>query len=164
MAHGGLGQDASLLHPDDEGALVRRPIDAARLLAAVARPTAGASVVFVGTVRGTTGDVVTTAIEYEAHEAMAAFAIERLCTAAVERFGLAACAAEHRLGRLVAGETSVAVAVSAPHRRAAFEAAEWLMERLKAQVPIWKREEGPEGPRAWSHPGDAPAPPAGGRT
>jgi molybdopterin synthase catalytic subunit len=56
----------------------------------------------------------------------------------------------------------VAVATSAPHRRAAFEAAEWLMERIKREVPIWKREEGPEGPRAWEHPGGPPPAPGGG--
>jgi molybdopterin synthase catalytic subunit len=153
---------AALVHPDDDGALVRRAIDPARLLAAVASPAAGASLVFVGSVRGTTGDVVTTAIEYEAHETMAAFAIEQLCTSATDRFRLVACAVEHRLGRLGPGDVSVAVATAAPHRRAAFEAAEWLMERIKREVPIWKREEGPEGKRDWSHPGGPPPPPGGG--
>ena len=90
---------AALVHPDGDGALVRRSIDPARLLAAVAAPAAGASVVFVGSVRGTTDDVVTTTIEYEAHEPMAAFAIEQLCTAAADQFRLVACAVEHRLGR-----------------------------------------------------------------
>lgn len=153
---------AALVHPDGDGALVRRLIDPARLLAAVASPAAGASVVFVGSVRGTTDDVVTTAIEYEAHEPMAAFAIEQLCTAAADQFRLVACAVEHRLGRLSPGDVSVAVATSAPHRRAAFEAAEWLMERIKREVPIWKREEGPEGPRAWEHSGGPPPAPGGG--
>ena len=150
---------AALVHPDGDGALVRRLIDPARLLAAVASPAAGASVVFVGSVRGTTDDVVTTAIEYEAHEPMAAFAIEQLCTAAADQFRLVACAVEHRLGRLSPGDVSVAVATSAPHRRAAFEAAEWLMERIKREVAIWKCEERSDGGRDWIHPGGGRAQP-----
>jgi molybdopterin synthase catalytic subunit len=133
--------------------LVRRPIEAEQLRAAVAAPEAGANVVFLGTARGVTGGVVTRSLEYEAHEPLAAEALGRLCAAAVERFGLTACAVEHRLGRIAVGEASVGIATSAPHRAAAFAAAEWLMERIKQEVPIWKCEERPDGTRAWIHPG-----------
>ena len=132
--------------------LVRRPIEAEQLRAAVAAAEAGANVVFLGTARGVTGGVVTRSLEYEAHEPLAAEAIGRLCAAAVERFGLTACAVEHRLGRIAVGEASVGIATSAPHRPAAFAAAEWLMERIKHEVPIWKCEEAGDGSRAWVHP------------
>jgi molybdopterin synthase catalytic subunit len=139
------------IRPDADGALVRRPIDPQRLLSAVASPEAGANVLFVGTARGFTNGVETTGLEYEAHDSMATEALERLCTAAVDRFSLLACAVEHRLGRIAIGEAAVGIASSATHRRAAFEAAEWLMERIKREVPIWKCEEWADGRRAWVH-------------
>lgn len=140
----------------DDGPLVRHPIDPQRLLAAVASPLAGANVLFVGTARSRTGGSETRSLEYEAHDRMAGPALERLCTAAVDRFGLVACAVEHRLGRIAPGEASVAIAASAAHRQAAFTAAEWLMERIKQDVPIWKCEERPDGRREWVHSGDMP--------
>jgi molybdopterin synthase catalytic subunit len=148
----------------DGGALVRRPVDPQRLLAAVADDDAGANVVFVGTARAATGGRPTVALEYEAHEPLAAASLEGLCRVAVEKFELVACAVEHRLGRVPVGEASVAVAVSAPHRREAFAAAEWLMERIKREPPIWKCEERPDGRREWIHPGgDSSTPEAAGR-
>lgn len=137
---------------DGDGALVRRPIDPQRLLAAVASPEAGANVLFVGTARNQSAGGACSGLDYEAHEPMAGPALERLCAAAVERFGLAACALEHRLGRIAVGDLSVAVAASAAHRRDAFAAAEWLMERIKREVPIWKCEERVDGRREWIHP------------
>ncbi len=147
----------------EEGALVRRPIDPQRLVAAVAHAESGATVLFVGTARGLTDGVATRGLEYEAHEPMAGPALEQLCTAAVDRFSLGACAVEHRLGRIDAGETSVAIATSAPHRREAFAAAEWLMERIKRDVPIWKCEERADGSREWIHPEPPPERADGGR-
>jgi molybdopterin synthase catalytic subunit len=155
----------------DGGALVRRPVDPQRLLAAVADHEAGANVLFVGTARAVTNGRPAVALEFEAHEPMAGPELERLCRVAVEKFGLVACAVEHRLGRVPVGEATVAVAASAPHRREAFAAAEWLMERIKREVPIWKCEERPDGRRDWIHPGGgapqreaaARGPRAGGR-
>ena len=136
--------------------LVRHAIDGEALLARVAGAAAGANVLFIGTTRGITAGVETRRLEYEAHEPMAAAAIERLCDEARARFGLVGCAVEHRLGVVAVGEASVAVATSAPHRREAFAAAEWLMERIKADVPIWKCEEGADGGRTWIHPDAVP--------
>jgi molybdopterin synthase catalytic subunit len=143
---------------------VRRPVDPQRLLAAVADHEAGANVLFVGTARSVTNGRPAVALEFDAHEPMAGPELERLCKAAVEKFGLVACAVEHRLGRVAVGEASVAVAASAPHRREAFAAAEWLMERIKREVPIWKCEERADGRRDWIHPGGGHAQPeAAGR-
>jgi molybdopterin synthase catalytic subunit len=141
--------------PDADAALVRGTIEPERLRVAVADPAAGAAVVFVGTARGVTGDAITRSLDYEAHEPLAERSLADLCAAAVARFGLTACAVEHRLGRIGIGEAAVALATSAPHRAAAFAAAEWLMERIKAEVPIWKCEEWADGRREWIHPDTA---------
>jgi molybdopterin synthase catalytic subunit len=135
--------------------LVREPIATDRLLARVADAAAGANVLFTGTTRGLTAGQATQQLVYEAHEPLAEQLLHGLCAAATARFGLTACAVQHRLGPVAVGETSVAVAVSAPHRPEAFAAAAWLMERIKADVPIWKCDERPDGTRAWVHP-DAP--------
>ncbi|MEI7861283.1 MAG: molybdenum cofactor biosynthesis protein MoaE [Planctomycetota bacterium] len=134
--------------------LVRRALDGQRLLAQVADQDAGANILFLGTTRRTTGSDLTEGLDYEAHEPMAAAALERLAVEALKRFALTSCAIEHRLGWVPAGEASIAVALSSPHRRAVFAAVEWLMERIKAEVPIWKCAAGEDGSREWVHPGD----------
>jgi GTP 3',8-cyclase len=144
--------------------LVWGPIDTARLLDSVADDAAGANVLFTGTTRGVTAGVLTNQITnrlvYEAHEPLASAVLTRLRDEAVAKHGLTACAIIHRLGEVAVGETSVAVATSAPHRREAFAAAEWLMERIKREAPIWKCEEGADGDRTWVHP-DSGTPSAG---
>lgn len=137
--------------------LVREPLDPARLLAAVADDAAGANVLFVGTTRGVTAGVATSRLVYEAHEPLARDALERLREEAMHRFGVSRCIVHHRIGIVPVGEASVVIAASAPHRREAFAAAEWLMERIKQVVPIWKCEEAPDGSRAWIHPDAAVA-------
>ena len=77
---------------------------------------------------------------YEAYEPMALTEMERLGQQAHEKFEIAHIGIVHRTGRLEIGETSVVIAVSAPHRRAAFEACEWAIRELKRTVPIWKKE------------------------
>ena len=136
--------------------LVWEPIDTPRLLESVAHDAAGANVLFTGTTRGVTAGVLATQITkrltYEAHEPLASAVLGRLRDEAVAQYGLTACAIVHRLGEVAVGETSVAIATSAPHRREAFAAAEWLMERIKREAPIWKCEEGADGDRTWVHP------------
>ena len=134
--------------------LVRDPIDGAAVLAAVAAPEAGGNVLFLGSTRGVTAGVTTLGLDYEAHEPLALAMLEELCSAAMERFSLSGCVIVHRLGRVAVGEASIAIAASAPHRKEAFAAAEWLLERVKAEVPIWKCEEDSAGVRSWLHPGD----------
>jgi molybdopterin synthase catalytic subunit len=86
------------------------------------------------------------ALEYEAYGAMAEGELRRIAEAAVLEHGLCAAAAEHRSGTVSLGEASVVVAASAPHRDAAFAGARRLIDEIKLQAPIWKREEG-----AWKH-------------
>ena len=126
-------------------------LDPAAVLAAVGDRAAGGNVLFVGTVRDVTGDVATAQLEYEAHAPLARAELARLCREAADRFGLVAVAVSHRLGIVEPGDASVAVAASAPHRREAFAAAEWLMERIKLSVPVWKCDHGPDGGRTWVH-------------
>ena len=135
------------------------PLDTCSLLAAVASEAAGANVLFTGTTRRTTGDQTTEWLDYEAYEPLATTELNALRQEAVAQFGLTGCAIAHRLGRVAVGETSVAVAVSAAHRREAFAAASWLMDELKRRVPVWKHEVGSAG-AFWVHPaGEAlPAP------
>jgi GTP 3',8-cyclase len=145
--------------------LVWGPIDTARLLDSVADDAAGANVLFTGTTRGVTAGVLTTQITnrlvYEAHEPLASAVLARLRDEAMATYGLIGCVISHRLGEVAVGETSVAIATSAPHRREAFAAAEWLMERIKREAPIWKCEEGADGDRTWVHPDNGLHPDSG---
>lgn len=110
------------------------PLDAAELSSWVGRPGAGAVVCFQGTCR------YVDRLEYEAYAAMAEERIGRILTECVERHGLEAAAAEHRVGSVPLGEAGVVVAVSAAHREEAFAGAREAIDRIKAEAPIWKRE------------------------
>lgn len=143
--------------------IVTDPIDSAAVLRAVESTQAGASVLFVGSTRQYTGEQETLTLFYECYETMAVKQLARLRDQAQERWPIVHCAIVHRVGEVALGETSVAVAVSAPHRVASFEAAQWLMDSLKRDVPIWKREVWADGREEWVHPeGSLPLPPGSG--
>jgi len=131
-----------------------QPLSLDALAARVADPRAGAVVTFSGTTR----DV--DYLDYEAYAEMAEAELERIVRAVAAEHELLAAAAEHRTGRVARGEASVIVAASAPHRPEAFLGARALIDTIKAQLPIWKREEGEwvEGsvPQATRGPGEAP--------
>ncbi len=115
------------------------PIDPAALLArfAEARGDAGAIVSFTGTVREKGG---VTALELEHHPTFSAKVIDAIGDDAKARFDLADCLIAHRVGSLAPGEPIVFVAAASAHRRAAFEAVDYVMDRLKTEAPLWKRE------------------------
>ena len=119
------------------------PIDVSLVLSRVASERAGANVLFTGTTRQ----------EYDAYEPLARKELVRLHEQAVVRFQIIKCSIVHRLGKVSVGEVSVAVAVSAIHRAEAFASASWLMERIKADVPVWKRQVN-ESKSFWVHPED----------
>jgi molybdopterin synthase catalytic subunit len=121
-------------------ALVHEPIDAAGLVAAAKDASDGAVVVFDGIVRNNTRGRQTLWLDYEAYEAMALGQMREISAAAIERFGVRHVTLVHRLGRLQIGETSVLIVAASAHRAQAFEACRWLIDTLKKQVPIWKRE------------------------
>jgi molybdopterin synthase catalytic subunit len=110
------------------------PLSLDALVRMVGRPGAGAIVTF----QGTTRDV--DSLEYEAYREMAEERIAAIVSEAITRHGLQAAAAEHRVGTVALGEASVAVAASAAHRREAFEGAREIIDRIKAEAPIWKKE------------------------
>ncbi|HXT61124.1 MAG TPA: molybdenum cofactor biosynthesis protein MoaE [Pirellulales bacterium] len=136
-------------------ALTDRPIDAAAVLERVSSPLAGAVVLFLGTTREMTGERRTQHLDYECYPEMAVKKMAELEAEARRRWHLTECALVHRLGRLEIGEASVAIAVSSPHRQAAFEAGQWLIDTLKEVVPIWKQETWADGATEWVHPGVA---------
>src|SRR5215475_10345777 len=120
--------------------VVEHPLDLARLVAAVGRPDAGAITTFLGTTRDQNAGRRVMRLEYEAYPEMAIQEMQRIAEQAVERFGVKAVAIAHRVGVVGIGEASVAIAVSAAHRDAAFAGCRFAIDRLKEIVPIWKKE------------------------
>ncbi len=116
--------------PLDVGAIARRVVPA----------DCGATVTLDGYVRQFTAGKETLYLVYVAYEPMALREIEKLILKACEQFEISNVGIVHRLGRLEIGETSVVISAAALHRRAAFEACEWLIKELKRTVPIWKKE------------------------
>ena len=114
-------------------------------------PGAGAVVSFVGQVRAERGEVSSLTLDHYA--GFTERSIAEIVAAAEARFGWIAALVIHRHGLLRAGEPIVFVGVAAAHRRAAFEAADYLMDRLKTEAAFWKREDGPGGAR-WIEPGE----------
>ena len=120
--------------------LVRDPIDAPALIEHVRTGADGAVVTFDGCVRNQSHGRRTRYLEYEAYESMALAKISEIAVEMHAKFAIDRVAVAHRLGRLEIGETSVFIAVSAPHRPAAFEACRFAIDTLKRTVPIWKKE------------------------
>jgi molybdopterin converting factor subunit 1 len=144
--------DEDILHGGDELALIPpvsggsvgvihvrvtdEPLALDPLIERVRDPRAGAVVAFLGVTREVAE------LDYEAYVAMAEREIAAIVAAAIDRHGLCAAAAEHRVGSVALSESSVAIAVSAPHRSEAFAGAREIIDQIKAQAPIWKKEEG----------------------
>jgi molybdopterin converting factor subunit 1 len=120
--------------------LTTDPIDVGAVARRVVLPQCGATVTLDGYAREWTKGRRTLYLVYEAYEQMALSEMKRLGAQAHEKFDIAHIGIVHRTGRLEIGETSVVISVSAPHRRAAFEACEWAIRELKRTVPIWKKE------------------------
>jgi molybdopterin synthase catalytic subunit len=116
------------------------PIDIEALLANVKDDSAGATVLFLGTVRNHNDAYAVSAIYYEAYIRMAEEVMGRIEAESVKRWNLKKFAAIHRIGNLRVGEVSIAIAVSSEHRAEAFEAGRYAIDRIKSEVPIWKKE------------------------
>jgi MoaE-MoaD fusion protein len=125
---------------DDLLLLVRERIDSASLVRHVRRPEDGAVATFDGCVRNQSHGRRTLYLDYEAYESMALAKIAGIAAQLHEKFAIDRVAIAHRLGRLQIGDTSVFIAVSAPHRSAAFDACRFAIDTLKRIVPIWKKE------------------------
>ena len=133
--------------------LTDQPIDTAAMLDRARHPEAGAVVLFLGTTRELTDGRQTVALDYEAYREMAERQLAELEAEARRRWPVIECIIVHRLGRVPLGEASVAIVVSTPHRADAFAAGQWLIDTLKHDVPIWKREQWADGTTEWVHPG-----------
>jgi molybdopterin synthase catalytic subunit len=130
---------------NDFAELTTSPLDITSVARRVVPPECGATVTLDGYARQFTKEKdgkirETEYLVYEAYEPMALKEMEKLIIAAKERFEISHVGIVHRTGRLEIGETSVVISVAAPHRRAAFEACDWLIKELKRTVPIWKKE------------------------
>ena len=118
----------------------------------------GAVVSFTGMARGTAHDgSPVAALVLETYRAVTLHSMEAIAAAAHERFAIVRSLVIHRAGRILPGEPIVFVATASSHRRAAFEAADYLMDRLKTEAVFWKREDGPDGGGRWIEPTAADA-------
>jgi molybdopterin synthase catalytic subunit len=100
----------------------------------------GAIVTFIGTVREKSGDITVTALEYEAYIEMAESTMQNILAGSIKKFALIDAVAVHRIGRLGIGEASIAIAVSAQHRKEGFDGCSEILNRIKAEAPIWKKD------------------------
>jgi molybdopterin synthase catalytic subunit len=136
--------------------LTNEAIDCGQVLRQVQSRNAGAIVLFVGTTREFTAGQQTLSLQYEAYPEMARAKLKELEDQARRRWKLTEVSIVHRLGQVLVSETSIAIAVSAPHREAAFAAGKWLIDTIKQVVPIWKKEVWSDGTSQWVHPGIDP--------
>ncbi len=128
------------------------PIDYHAATEEVRSHAAGAVCLFLGTVRVMTGSQRTIALTYEAHERLALQSMAEVEAETRSRWPVVEMALIHRIGYLTLGEISVVVVVSSPHRKDAFAACQYAMDRLKEMVPIWKQDHDAAGETSWVHP------------
>jgi molybdopterin synthase catalytic subunit len=134
------------------------PINATDLIPRVRRDSDGAVVLFMGVVRDHDAGRPVVGLSYEAYEAMATRKLSEVCADVAAQYEIGDIAVIHRIGDLAVGEASVVIAVAAPHRDAAYKASREVIERLKREVPIWKRERYADGDESWlrgTAPGEA---------
>ena len=137
--------------------LTERAIDPVSLAESLHDPAAGAEVTFDGRVRDHNGGHAVGHLEYQAYPALAVPTGQRILAEEAERFGLIRALAVHRTGSLRIGESAVWVGVASAHRGAAFDAARAIMERLKYELPVWKKETYADGRTEWVGPDNTPA-------
>jgi len=125
------------------------PIDPEARKRELAAAAAGACVTFEGWVRNHNEGEAVQALEYEAHEGIAAKEGAKIVAEAKQRFAIAAAYCEHRVGKLAVGDCAVWVGVTAAHRGAAFDACRYIIDETKARVPIWKKEHYSSGATGW---------------
>lgn len=136
------GDEVALIPPVSGGEfrLTADPIDVDAVIAEVADERAGAIATFLGTTRVQSRERTVVHLEYEAYEGMAEKVMGEIAETLAGRYDLCKVAITHRIGRVGIGETSVAVAVSAPHREHALAACKEAIDTLKVDVPLWKKE------------------------
>lgn len=128
--------------------LSAQPLDVAGAVARIRRDDCGGLVAFEGSTRSPDDGAIVQRLDYEAYEERAEKQLDQIAREAVRRFDLGGAVALHRTGAVPPGEPSVLVAAAAPHRAEAFEAARWLIDTIKAEVAVWKKQVTAEG-EAW---------------
>ena len=141
--------------------ITHEPLDVAALLARVRSDSDGALILFVGVVRDHDAGRAVQGLRYEAYDEMAQSKIETICSEVLARYEIGSVGVVHRTGDLLVGEASVAIAVAAPHRDAAYRASREIIERLKREVPIWKQERYADGGADWLEGSTPPLPRSG---
>ncbi len=131
------------------GAITREPIDTEGLMRSVRSDADGAVILFTGVVRNHDAGRPVASLSYEAYEGMATEGLKKICSEIKDQFEVSDVAVVHRVGDLTIGEVSVAIAGAAPHREAAYRASREVIERLKREIPIWKRERYLDGEEKW---------------
>jgi len=121
------------------------PIDAQELVRSVMRASDGAYVLFEGVVRNHHDGKAVESIFYDAYRPMAEKEMAKIVDTVSAEFPTTAVTVVHRLGRLVVGDSSIAIVAASPHRAEAFAACRTIIDRVKQTVPIWKKERGPDG-------------------
>ena len=135
--------------------ITEQQIDTQRVLESVGSNECGANVLFVGMTRQFTAERETMTLNYECYAEMALSTMRDLADQARAKWPVKNVSIVHRIGEVAIGQASIAVAVSSPHRRDSFDSASWLLEALKKQVPIWKKEHWADGSTDWVHPDGA---------
>jgi len=138
--------------------ILATPLAIDRAVASVSHPQAGGIAVFLGVTRAEdhpSAKAGLSALDYEAYEELAMKQLAELAARARKRWPILRLAVLHRTGRVGIEEPSVVIAVSTPHRKEAFQACEWLIDTLKTDVAIWKKEVWSDGQTTWVDPGPA---------
>ncbi|HEX5577876.1 MAG TPA: molybdenum cofactor biosynthesis protein MoaE [Gemmatimonadaceae bacterium] len=138
-------------------AVVERDIVAEALAKEVAGPGNGAIALFIGTVRSSNEGKPVTGIEYSSYREMAEEEMTTILGEALRSYDFSSAVVEHRVGALEVGEASIGIAVSSPHRRAALDALDYIVEEVKRRAPVWKLELYEDGTREWVGAGAAVA-------
>lgn len=120
--------------------ITEQKIDVAALVASVSDAGAGATDVFIGTTRNKTSEKAVVKLEFEAYKPMAIKELQKIVDRAKTQWPILKTAISHRVGVVEIGEEAVVIAVSTPHRQAAFESCKFIIDELKKTVPIWKKE------------------------
>jgi MoaE-MoaD fusion protein len=141
VSGGSVDEDAlTIVRPREIYRITREPINARAIADELLRPEAGAICIFEGIVRNNSKGKTTRYLEYEGYDSMALKTMEEIGRFVRQAWEIDAVGIIHRLGHMDIGETSVAIIITSPHRRASFDACEYAIDRLKKTVPIWKKE------------------------
>ena len=153
------GDELAVIPPVSGGAPAPRarimydPIDIGAVIAELQANDAGAVVTFSGTVRAETQDgKPLIALDYQAYEEMAVEQLDAVRVRAMKQFDILDAAIVHRLGRLDVGAASIAIVVASAHREPGFDACRWIIDAVKADVPIWKKDIWADGSQTWVDP------------